>query len=82
MSLTSFEPVDLRCEYGTCTSVWMALHYFDRHHLVSSLQFLQGIPPLVNFWDFGRPLEHNIAVKYYLFQVHERGIGLRLRRYP
>ena len=55
MSLTLFEPVDPCCEYGTSTSAGMALNHVDRYHLVSSLQFLQGILPLVNFWEFGRP---------------------------
>ena len=67
MSLTCIEPVDPCCEYSTGISVWMALHHLDRYHLVSSPQFLQGVLPLGNFWDLGRPFEHDVAVKRITF---------------
>ena len=82
MSLTFIEPVDLCFEYGTSISVWMALHYFDRNHPVSSLQPPQAILPLRNFWNLGQPFERDVAVEYYRSQVRKRGIGLRLRSYP
>ena len=63
MGLTCIEPVDLCCEYGTSISAWMVLHHLDRYDLVSSPQFLQDILPLGDFWDLGRPLEHDVAVK-------------------
>ena len=59
----------------------MAMHYFDGYHLVSSLQLLQAILPLRNFWNLGQPLEHDVAVEYYRSQVRKQGIGLRLRSY-